>query len=344
MGTSRENTHVVNSEKAVRVGIDGRTGPAREALDKASADGLDGVLFRLPFLLSETLDPGELRAAVDYADERGLYLELGAGWICPWDFQRAPATLAAGDGDYRKGFEKVVRACASIDRRELLSFIGMSTSRTRTDVPWETQLAGARAFALDVAPMLRDLGVRLNLETHVDATTFELARLIEEVGPDVLGVTLDTGNLLSRAEHPTWGVERIAPYVRQMHAKDAVLYFDDRGLVRQPRPCGQGVIDWPAILTILKKSSPDLNLTLEDHKGHTPIPIFEPAWLALQPEMTTIELAALVKLAHDCELAIASGRFPEPVAYHAILYEEQRAERLYASSKYLRETWAQISV
>ena len=123
-------------------------------------------------------------------------------------------------------------------------------------MPWPTQLAAARDFARAVAPLLRDLGVRLNLETHVDATTHELAGLIEEVGPDVLGVTLDTANLLTRAEHPTAGVERIAPYVHQMHAKDAILFFDERGLVRQPRPCGQGVVDFPAILAMVFRHDP----------------------------------------------------------------------------------------
>jgi sugar phosphate isomerase/epimerase len=321
---------------SVPVGIDGREGPAAAALERARRDGLDGVLFRTPFLLSPTLDPGELRAAADDADEQGLYLELGAGWICPYDFERAPATLAAGDGDYRRGFERVVRACASIDRRELLSFIGTSASRTRTDVAWERQLAAAREFALSVAPLLRDLGVRLNLETHVDATTFELVRLIEEVGPDVLGVTLDTANLLTRCEHPTAGAERVAPYVHPVHAKDAIVFFDDRGLVRQPRPCGQGVVDWTAILPLLFRHDPNLRLTLEDHQGRSAIPIFEPDWLRLQPELGPLELAAIVELARGCERRIASGEIAGPDAYDAVPYAEQRAGRRGGSAAHLR--------
>jgi sugar phosphate isomerase/epimerase len=320
----------------ILVGNDGRTGPARAMLDRARADGLDGVLFRSPVLLSEALDPGELRDAVAYADDQGLYLELGAGWICPYDFERAPTTIAAGDGDYRRGFERLLRACALVERRELLAFIGTSSSRTRADVPWETQLAAARAFALEVAPLLRDLSVRLNLETHVDATTFEMARLIEEVGPDVLGVTLDTGNLLTRCEHPTRGVERIAPYVHQMHAKDAILFFDERGMVRQPRPCGQGVIDFRTILGLVLQHNPRINLTLEDHKGRSPIPIFEPDWLGLQPELLPAELASIVELAARSERRIAAGEIPAPEAYDAIPYEDQRSERLTASSNYLR--------
>src|SRR5262249_21392817 len=153
---------------------------------------------------------------------------------------------------------------------------------------------------------------------------------------EVLGVTLDTANLLTRAEDPTMGAQRVAPYVHQMHAKDAILFFDERGLVRQPRPCGQGVVDFAAILGLLFRHNPELNLTLEDHKARAPIPIFEPAWLALQPELTPVELASIVELAQRCESRIAGRQIPDPDAYDAVPYEQQRAERLRASSTYLR--------
>ena len=42
-----------------------------------------------------------------------------------------------------------------------------------------------------LSPLLKDLGLRANVETHGDETSFELIRMIEEIGPDILGVTLD---------------------------------------------------------------------------------------------------------------------------------------------------------
>src|SRR5437870_13589622 len=120
-----------------------------------------------------------------------------------------------------------------------------------------------------------------------------------------------------------------------MHAKDAILFFDERGLVRQPRPCGQGVVDFPAVLEMLFRHDPRVNLTLEDHTGRAPIPIFEPAWLALQPELTPVELASLVELARRCETRIAGREIPDPELYDAVPYEQQRAGRLRASSTYL---------
>jgi hypothetical protein len=43
--------------------------------------------------------------------------------------------------------------------------------------------------------------------------------------------------------------------------------------------------------------------------------------------------------ARGCETRIAGGEIPEPAAYDAIPYQDQRSERLTASSSYLRATY-----
>src|SRR5512135_1732166 len=52
------------------------------------------------------------------------------------------------------------------------------------------------------APVLRDLQLPANLETHGDETAFEAIRLIEEIGADVVGVTFDPGNLPLQGDVP----------------------------------------------------------------------------------------------------------------------------------------------
>ena len=93
------------------------------------------------------------------------------------------------------------------------------------------------------------------------------------------------------------------------HIKDAILFFDQFGLVRQPRPCGEGILDWKAILSILGQYSPDLNLTLEDHKGLMPIEIYSSEWMAAHPDLTVEELASLVRLARLSEEKIQKGEY-----------------------------------
>src|SRR5262249_8369500 len=154
----------------------------------------------------------------------GMYLETGLGKVNPYASPEAPELRAIGDGDIRLGFERMMCACAAIDCREL--WIGtanrksqyagrFSYDRFRTDVAWDDQLVATERFLPTLAPIARDLGIHLNLETHEEITTFECVRLVEAVGPDVMGVVFDTSNVLHRGEDPVAAAGRIAPYVRQ---------------------------------------------------------------------------------------------------------------------------------
>jgi sugar phosphate isomerase/epimerase len=319
----------------MRIGVDGRKipqaaerGPLR-SLDHGRELGMEGLFFRTILEMSPTLDPGELREIKAHADELGMYLETGLGKVNPYATPEAPELRAIGDGDIRLGFERMMRACAAIDCREL--WIGTANykgqyhgywvyDRFRTDVSWEDQLAATTKFLRVLAPIARDLGVHLNVETHEEITTFECVRLVEAIGPDVLGITFDTANVLQRGEDPVAAAQRIAPYVRQSHVKDVALYFGEEGVYRQTRPCGEGVVDFRAILPILAASRPDLSLSIENTNALTPvapIQIFDPVWLAAHPDLTVEEFARFVRLVRQYEERIARGEVPDPGTYQA---------------------------
>jgi len=319
---------------------------AIQVLDYAHTHGLDGVFFRSVRDLSATLDPGELAEAKVHADELGLYLELGVGRVNPFNTALAPETRLLGGGDYRLGLEKLIRAAGAIGCVELWAVTAGSQSafpgyyavdRFRTDVPWADQLQATTKFLLALAPLLRDLGCRLNLETHEEITTFELVPIIETVGPDTIGITLDTGNLLVRGESPVAAVSRIAPYVHMTHAKDGILYFVPEGLQRQLRPCGQGVVDWETILPLLWQYSPQLHVSIEDYRSLHTIQIYDPLWQRLHPDLTVAELAELVRLAKISEGKIANGAILDPPAYQALPYgEPEKLASIQAAATYLR--------
>jgi sugar phosphate isomerase/epimerase len=321
----------------VRVGLDGKYSPGFATLKHVHAIGLDGAFFRSPTNFSATLDLGVLRDARAYADELGLYLELGVGRINPYTFDKNPELLALGNGDYRRGFERVVRACQQIGCVELWCVTGTYVDRLNGQAPWPEQLSATQEFLSSLAPMLRDVGCRLNMETHEEATVVELLRLIEAIGSDVLGLCMDTGNLLARAQDPVAAGRRIAPHVHLTHIKDAVISFVEDGLQRQIRPCGQGVVDWNTLLPVVGKCAPDLNLSIEDHKGLMGIQIFDPQWHAGHPDLTAAELAQVVRLAWRCQQKFVSGAMTPPDTYEAIPFADQRDERLATSVTYLRD-------
>jgi sugar phosphate isomerase/epimerase len=279
--------------------------------------------------MSPTLDPGELRAIKAHADELALYLETGLGKVNPYATPESPELRAVGDGDIRLGFERMMRACAAIGCREL--WVGTANykgqykgywcyDRFRTDVSWADQLAASEKFLRKLAPIARDLGLHLNVETHEEITTHECVRLVEAVGPETMGIVFDTANVLQRAEDPIRAAGRIAPYVRQTHIKDTGLWFGEEGVWRQMRPCGDGVVDFAAVLPILAEAKPDLNLSIENPTNRSPlnyVQIWDPVWLAAHPDLTTDELAAYVHLVKRYEERVAHGEVEHPDAVQA---------------------------
>lgn len=319
------------------------------AFKRVKTFGFDGMYYKSPQYLSESLDSGKLKAAREYADELGLYLEVGLGRVNPYNTNEAPKVWMLGGGNYRLGMEKIIRAAAEMGCHELVGVTAgwkgqysgyFCIDRFRTDVSWTEQLRATARFLSALAPTLRDCGSRINLETHEEITSFEILRIIEEIGSDVVGVALDTANVLSRGEDPVAAARRTAPYCHQTHAKDAILFFSPNGVVRQVRPCGQGIVDWPAVVALLKQYNPDLNLTIEDHKGFMPIDFFNAEWRQAHPDLNLAEMGELIRLARECDLKLRSGEIAAVEAYEAIPYADQMHERLRASLTHLKQVIA----
>src|SRR5262249_3971457 len=152
-----------------------------------------------------------------------------------------------------------------------------------------------------------DLGLRVAIETHADLTADELLRLVEGLGPEVAGVTLDTGNLAMRLDDPARATERLAPRVLMAHGKDCGLERAPRGLRWQARPVGSGVLPMPDLLAPLLRANPALNLSIELHPRTYDLPIHDPTWLAHFPGLRPESLAAVSRLADLSEARFATG-------------------------------------
>ena len=114
-------------------------------------------------------------------------------------------------------------AARSKARTHARAYVGDRHDRFRTDIRWKDQRDATVQVLGGLVPCLRDLGVRIALETHADLTVDELVDVLERVDHDVVGVTLDTGNLVMRLDEPVAAAERLAPRVLVTHVKDAVL-------------------------------------------------------------------------------------------------------------------------
>lgn len=348
----------------MRIGIDGRKIPEAKfrgpvgTLDHAKSLGMEGVFFRTILDVSPKLDKSVIREVRQRADELGLYLEAGLGKVNPYSLPETPEVREIGDGDTLLGFRRMMEACAEFDIRELwISTAGIkqqyrgrfTTDRFRTDVSWEEQLEATRRFMMRLKPIALDLGIHLNLETHEEITTFEILRLIESVGEDVVGIVFDTGNIHIRGEHPVYAAKRIAPYVRQTHLKDAYVELIEDGAYYQSRMLGEGLVDFTAVLNELNKYRPDLNLTIECDpprlglvKGEPHfLEIYNPEWIAGHPDLSREEFAAYFELVRDYTERIRKGMVKPWQQHNSENFEYPEAIKCIESSRQHIETICQ---
>jgi sugar phosphate isomerase/epimerase len=319
-----------------------------EALKRAHAAGLDGVLFRTLYELSPTLDRGVLRELRAEAEVLACYIEVGVGKVNPYMTLELPEVRALGDGSYLAGMTRMIEAAADLGWRELWSAMAnykgslpglLANDRYRTDVSWADQLAATESLLRRLAPVLRHHGAHLNLETHEEVTTFELLTLIEAVGEDVLGVTLDTANVVIHAEDPLAAARRVAPHTRMTHLRDVALFATEQGLTRYLAPCGQGVIDWGELLAVLAEAGAAPNLTIEVGAGRAQPPmhafLHDPRWLASHPSVAPGELAVLYRRALRYQERVQTEGLPDLAAYQAGI-QETRESFVSASAATLR--------
>lgn len=126
-----------------------------------------------------------------------------------------------------------------------------------------------------VVPMLREAaeaaaaeGVVLALENHIDFTSHEVARILDEVGSEHLRVNFDTGNTIRLFEDPVEAAARLAPYTVSTHTKDIATRVrggaPSENFAWWPScPIGEGVIDMAGVVEALRAGGFDGCLSVE---------------------------------------------------------------------------------
>ena len=191
--------------------------------------GFDGIQIDLTHLTSH--DPAYLAELRSAAEERKLFVEYGSAYL--------EADTAAEE----------LRVASSLGAPLMRTFMGFSRFERGTDVAGET----SRAVTLlrSLAPQAADLGIRIALENHCDATTPELLQVIERVDSPTVGVCVDLGNFMIHLENPVEAVKQLAPHIINTHFKDYDMKMENWGFKSYGVALGEGVIDLRAVLDIL---------------------------------------------------------------------------------------------
>jgi len=295
-------------------------------LEWAAARGADGVAFSglTPEWQARTGEDAlkDLRA---FAGACGMYLEWGGAQHIPRDMTTWARRDLFGVNEW------AARGAAAVGASVVRSCSG-GLMRWNAANPCTELLLRETASALrPQAPMLRDYGVTLAVETHFEFTSFELLRLFDMCGAepgDWIGVCLDTMNLLTMIEDPVRASARLLPWVVSTHVKDGGVLPSPGGIVTFPAPIGEGVIDLRAIIRLLDDLPRAVHLSVEDHGGSFEVPIRDEEFLSRFPDVDRAELNAVLELARRSE-AKADCRPVDRDAWPA-LCESRLAEDLAA--------------
>jgi sugar phosphate isomerase/epimerase len=112
-------------------------------------------------------------------------------------------------------------------------------------------------------PIVAKHDVRLAIENHKDYRSGELLDLLKRLDSKHLGVCVDTGNSIALLEDPLETVRLLAPRAFTVHLKDMAVAEYENGFLLAEVPLGEGFLDLPKTIALLRRAQPDIRFNLE---------------------------------------------------------------------------------
>jgi 3-oxoisoapionate decarboxylase len=160
----------------------------------------------------------------------------------------------------REQLPAIARAGARVVRATLSSIL----EGARAGLPggWEAYKQEMRRRIVELQPLLEQYDVVLALENHQDATSDDLIALCQ-AGGERVGITFDVVNPLAVGEEPFAFARKAGALIRNVHIKDYQIYPTESGYRLVRAAIGQGVIDWAAMLRLLREVAPGATYHIE---------------------------------------------------------------------------------
>jgi len=218
----------------------------------------------------ELLQSGAMRSA-------GVHLPFAAkdGWIDPSSLDEATRRHAV------KLFERLIRENADLLAPQMTMHASMEP------IPPDerkARLDQCRRSIGELLPLAKEFGFSLNVEylprTCLGNSPEELEYLTEPFDPRHVGICLDVNHVMGRHGELPSIVTRLAPRLRTFHLSD----YD--GVDEMHWFPGQGIIDWPALMTAIRAIDHTVLLIYETvwQLGARVSHVASPAWAVRQVE------------------------------------------------------------
>jgi sugar phosphate isomerase/epimerase len=276
-------------------------------------------------------DGDVIRKVLEYQAKLGISSPaFSAGSICP-SSSGFNAKLGTAEEQIGQGL-KLAKLMGSTAMRGV---VGGFKERPQI----ETHAANLGRVLKGMRSQIRDSGVKVALENHGgDFQARELKALVEDVGPDILGICLDSGNPLWMMEDPHLTLEMLGPYTLVSHVRDTAVWRVPEGVAVRWVNMGDGNVDIDGWIRKLLVMKPGLPITFENIVSGAPriIRAFEAATFADYPKMPAVELARFLALAEK------GKPVPAPAPVEGKSRSQQQLDDLEVCVKYTRKLLATL--
>jgi sugar phosphate isomerase/epimerase len=294
---------------------------ARQLVDHAATLGCDSVFITDFGPFEGRVDDASLAAIRGYAADKGVGIELGSWSICPTsktfkkDWGTADEHLALG-----------IRMAKALGSRAFRVILGNGGDRL-TEGGIDARIADTVAVLKAGRSRALDAGVKIAVENHAgDMQSRELKRLVEEAGPDVVGVNFDSGNAVWTLEDPLNALTTLAPHVLTTSLRDTMVWETPEGVAAQWTAMGEGCTDLAAFFDFFEKQCPGVTVHIETISGFTkPFPVYTRDFWKAFPEARAADFAGFLALAKKGR-AIPAFKPPAGVEKTVADRDYQRAE------------------
>jgi sugar phosphate isomerase/epimerase len=283
----------------LRIGVEmGCIGAAKftpyQYLDFLARIGVQAAQFSASSLGVNPANPDEstLKKIREYATKRGItFPDISGRSICPTS-SRFDSKSGTAEQQIAQGL-KLARMLGATAMRVV---VGGADER----VEIEKHMASTAQVLKGMRSQIRDSGVKLAMENHGgDFQARELKALVEDVGSDILGVCLDSGNPLWMIEDPHLTLELLGPYAINSHIRDTAVWRVPEGVAVRWVNMGEGNVDIDGWTRKLVRMHPNLPVTLENIVSPQPriIRVFDTATFKSYPKMPASDLSRFLALA-----------------------------------------------
>jgi 3-oxoisoapionate decarboxylase len=151
-----------------------------------------------------------------------------------------------------------------------------------------------------VIPLCEKYKIPFALENHKDWTLDQSVSIMKTYAGDYFGACLDFGNNIALLENPMEVAEQLAPYTITTHVKDMGVEPYEQGFLLSEVPLGQGFLDLPRMISLVKQSHSKVNLNLEMiTRDPLKVPCLTDRYWATFPDRSGLYLARTLRLVHE---------------------------------------------